>query len=573
MKLLLFFLRSNICTAPSFISKDTRYVYEIGNITSYSNVNFKENQTIFYLLNTISISNCNFSNNTAFGRHIESRDGGAILVLNSCLTIINGKFEACMADYGGAISSQSSDTFMSGVTFKNNKAFKFGGAVMDYSSKGFELDIINCTFDGNVANYYGGGISCSNIRDIDIHQSKFYNNIAGMSGGGLHIWCCQSIYLYSTEFRNNKVEQDKLVVKSNNNNSMAKFYNDKNITSRFQPKGGGAIFISSKATFDEVYTWVDAYQLCFQGNKASSFSTNNPRGDSQLINGTGNTIMLKGTVCFRMRFSNVPDKIFNNRNEFTIDSQASIENAHSHEPSTCPKMESDGLPYPTIYNYPQIKNKNNESITSYVPSPTGYTYYATRITKDYQYPDKNLMITAQKNYTHVPFINETHSSKISAPAAPNGSSYSYTLTITLVEIESGVYTLSKTLTYKNETLTVTFIRYYYTFRTLIETITETLILIRFQEDIPSSKTPVSKIILISTLVLASALILAMIGLFLYRKNREAKEDDDDDESVNDTYNDNYETRTEAILELSEGDSIDNEDPNFAEDQRYLENDF
>lgn len=189
------------------------------------------------------------------------------------------------------------------------------------------------------------------------------------------------------------------------------------------------------------------------------------------------------------------------------------------------------------------------------------------------HPDKNLMITAQKNYTHVPFINETHSSKISAPAAPNGSSYSYTLTITLVEIESGVYTLSKTLTYKNETLTVTFIRYYYTFRTLIETITETLILIQFQEDIPSSKTPVSKIILISTLVLASALILAMIGLFLYRKNREAKEDDDDDESVNDTYNDNYETRTEAILELSEGDSIDNEDPNFAEDQRYLENDF
>jgi predicted outer membrane repeat protein len=114
------------------------------------------------ILNPMVLSNCTFSANTATD---------------------NGGGNIAGGDGGGMYNIQSSFVILNDCTFSGNTATYKGGGISNswYS----ELEISNCTFSDNTADFGGGISNCYNSLST-VNNSTFSANTATDNGGGIY---------------------------------------------------------------------------------------------------------------------------------------------------------------------------------------------------------------------------------------------------------------------------------------------------------------------------------------------------------------------------------------------------
>ncbi|PLX02562.1 MAG: hypothetical protein C0594_11780 [Marinilabiliales bacterium] len=154
--------------------------------------NYAEDGAAIYVFNdaTPSISDCTFINNNALlGGAIVCRVGGAANITNCYFenNFAEWRGGALFVDYG---AYDTNPVYISGCTFVNNSTNGNGGAFYcdDLASQyqGTYIEIENCTFTGNTAQYRGGGMSNFNQNIfITISNCEFSGNSAGSGGNAI----------------------------------------------------------------------------------------------------------------------------------------------------------------------------------------------------------------------------------------------------------------------------------------------------------------------------------------------------------------------------------------------------
>ena len=159
----------------------------------------------------VVVTNCKFTHNVVNGEF----DGGAIYVYDkaSVKEIINCSFDNNVAPgNGGAFYTALalSNTLFKGCNFTSNTAGVNGGAVYLYANSN-DINFENCRFDGNKASNSGSAIYADqSINGLNVVGSTFTNNrITGTpsnlneGGGALHIVSGNDILVDGSTFTNN----------------------------------------------------------------------------------------------------------------------------------------------------------------------------------------------------------------------------------------------------------------------------------------------------------------------------------------------------------------------------------
>ena len=194
-------------------STSTNKIYAdfgVSNNDKYSNVAYKNGGAIYLNNSNVTVKYSNFVNNKA-------QYGGAIYSINSILNIgsqteqSSVRFDRNFANYGGAITfyrSPSEETmFYNSVTFINNSANYYGGALYIYtdiltnggnssssSSSQINLSIINSSFNSNMAKptssssplKSNGGAIYSSKANLELQSTLFTSNTAKDYGGAIY---------------------------------------------------------------------------------------------------------------------------------------------------------------------------------------------------------------------------------------------------------------------------------------------------------------------------------------------------------------------------------------------------
>ncbi|WP_067041063.1 DUF11 domain-containing protein [Methanobrevibacter sp. YE315] len=166
------------------IGLDTNVSYGIVVNSTFINNKAQSSKSISHggagcVRNGSSYYNCIFINNSAdFGGALTYHASGN---LNNC-TLINNTAR----DYGGAVAIWLNHDYMdlniTNSRFIGNKA-PLGGAV---KLDGFNIKIVNSTFEDNFASKYGGAVNIE-AYDVKILNSTFRKNIANVDGGAVYI--------------------------------------------------------------------------------------------------------------------------------------------------------------------------------------------------------------------------------------------------------------------------------------------------------------------------------------------------------------------------------------------------
>ncbi len=144
--------------------------------------------------------------------------GGAIEASNATIDIQGSSFEDNSSDYeGGAISLGYQEQIFADITdcsFTDNENDYGGGAVRFRAADGIAstLRITSSSFDGNQANYEGGGISVGawGLERLEIYDSVFTGNSATDSDGGavqFGTWGQGCLYVQDSSFDGNSAER------------------------------------------------------------------------------------------------------------------------------------------------------------------------------------------------------------------------------------------------------------------------------------------------------------------------------------------------------------------------------
>lgn len=191
------------------------------------------------------VSNCIFNNNSAVNPKGSSH-GGAGCVRNGV------QYQHCVftnnyAGEGGALTFHASGEIIN-CTFKNNEAYRFGGAV----STGFLYDTMNlkitdCKFEGNKAPK-GGAVQVMGL-DVTISNSNFESNNAETYGGAINIEA-SNVNVYNSKFDSNWVNVDggAIYIKGINTLISDNVFKSNNAIPRYDRLDdglGGAIYIKS----------------------------------------------------------------------------------------------------------------------------------------------------------------------------------------------------------------------------------------------------------------------------------------------------------------------------------------
>lgn len=175
-------IQNNVSDGPGIggaiiVNESTsKFIMNGGEIKNNSSTQY--GGAIYQEAGTVILNKGKFTNNT-------SMFGGAIGILGGELNIYDVTFEENSASYyGGAILGYleyNPTITIDGATFKNNSASYYGGAIMNYGVS--NLTIENSTFDGNTSS--GGGAIFNYDGSIITSKNKFTNNYAP-SGGAIY---------------------------------------------------------------------------------------------------------------------------------------------------------------------------------------------------------------------------------------------------------------------------------------------------------------------------------------------------------------------------------------------------
>ena len=130
----------------------------------FNNNTASDGASIFVLVSDSQINNCNFTNNvaTSAGGAVWFRNDGYDNSINEC-NFINNR-----AKVGGAVDIQGTSVIITNSNFTNNTATNTGGAV---SSRSEGSSIVGCNFTGNVATASGGAVHST--YNICIENDEF----------------------------------------------------------------------------------------------------------------------------------------------------------------------------------------------------------------------------------------------------------------------------------------------------------------------------------------------------------------------------------------------------------------
>jgi predicted outer membrane repeat protein len=145
------------------------------------------------------ISDCTFTSNTALygsGGGIEAR-GDSTTILDAC------SFENNSANgRGGGVCCFGGVTDVTACIFTGNQG-KSGGGLSKLEDA---LTVTDCSFFGNAATDYGGGIYVGQGNSHNIKGCSFSGNTAAMRGGGVCIWDGSVTSLSNCRFANNTAD-------------------------------------------------------------------------------------------------------------------------------------------------------------------------------------------------------------------------------------------------------------------------------------------------------------------------------------------------------------------------------
>ena len=143
-----------------------------------------------------------------------ARIGGAVIVNQSNATFLNCKFDGNHAQlYGGAMYGDlTSNITIVNSTFDHNSAAICGGAIFAGSltigsndSRSGMLSIVTSNFSYNRAYHEcGGGVAVYHLN-VSTHETKFTNNLSYLSGGALFSNKSSIVNISKTEFAGNEV--------------------------------------------------------------------------------------------------------------------------------------------------------------------------------------------------------------------------------------------------------------------------------------------------------------------------------------------------------------------------------
>ncbi|WP_407432071.1 right-handed parallel beta-helix repeat-containing protein [Methanobrevibacter sp.] len=192
-------------------------------------------------------------------------NSGTITLKN--LKIING--HNGNTDKGGAIYITGSAQYtIINCTFENNWADDYGGAIYN---EGYTLRIKNCTFNSNEADDQSGG-AISSKSNLYIENSKFISNSAQIYGGA--VYALSSFEVYNSVFESNRADE----------HTGGAIYNHENlkvVNSTFRKNSvewiGGAI-----SSFKDAHI----YGCLFESNKADGVIVNDVYGGAVNCGGT-----------------------------------------------------------------------------------------------------------------------------------------------------------------------------------------------------------------------------------------------------------------------------------------------
>ena len=244
--------------------------------------------------NSVRLGGCVFKNLSSLQ--------GSLVLYETFSTITNCTFEALV---GGALSAYSSVVFIINSTFIRNTAFE-GGAIN--TNRNFYLSISGSTFDGNIANEWGGAVnlfkparlSPSLTTTMSITNCVFTNNAAQI-GGAVFIFdsfALSRVIIDQTTLQNNSAPIGAAIYAADfrNGNGSATYsiiLSDLLVQENHclsckeqQEVTGAAIY----------YTEVSDVILYSYSGKGSQFVGNSPEG---AIQGLGGGLHVYGNIMFR----------------------------------------------------------------------------------------------------------------------------------------------------------------------------------------------------------------------------------------------------------------------------------
>ena len=216
------------------------------------------------------INNCTFINNTA-------RYGGALLLTRHCYLNNSAFYNNTATEGGGGAISGSAFKFENSI-FEGNKAKGNGGA-MALSDNWFTLEVNNCTFKNNIANFdgsyeysYGGGAIFTSDNKVLVQDSKFVNN-TGSSGGALYIWTAGTIK--NSTFEDNNAESGGAILMGVGEVSGCAFTNNNASQTGGAIHGGSWNFTVSSSAFENNNAADGGAMYIIKGNISDSQFFNN----------------------------------------------------------------------------------------------------------------------------------------------------------------------------------------------------------------------------------------------------------------------------------------------------------
>ena len=195
---------------------------------------------------TAYVLNCIFINNSVYSDSAHTHGGAGCIrdgvIYDGCIFINNS------ADEGGALTYHASGS-ISNCIFINNTANEFGGALSTgyFFDKTMDLDINNCSFEGNIAPL-GGAVQLVG-ENIKITDSNFNNNYAYVNGGAANV-VATSVIFSNSSFKGNIAETDGGAIFINGKSTLiseSSFMNNSAIPDfdKYDEGLGGAIYVNS----------------------------------------------------------------------------------------------------------------------------------------------------------------------------------------------------------------------------------------------------------------------------------------------------------------------------------------
>ena len=156
---------------------------------------------IFLYAGTMALEDCSFEYNTAgSGGALNLRGPSGSVSITNCVFKGNSAYRSALTSDGGAILSDRTAT-ITGCTFLDNHAIRYGGVIASYCPTGNTITFINCLFASNSAgpneggNTPGGGVIAINDSStaprgtLNIANCSFSGNSAngtGSTGGAIY---------------------------------------------------------------------------------------------------------------------------------------------------------------------------------------------------------------------------------------------------------------------------------------------------------------------------------------------------------------------------------------------------